>query len=36
MVFLHIDTQYYNKKGETGETPIETLNKFSFRKSKFI
>jgi len=28
MVFLHIDTQNYNKKGETGETPIETLNKF--------
>ena len=28
MVFLHINTQNYNKKGETGETPIETLNKF--------
>ena len=28
MVFLHIDTQNYNKKGETGETPIQTLNKF--------
>jgi hypothetical protein len=28
MVFLHIDTQNYNKKGETGETPIQTLNRF--------
>jgi hypothetical protein len=28
MVFLHIDTQNYNQKGETGETPIGTLNKF--------
>ena len=28
MVFLHIDTENYNKKGETGETPIQTLNRF--------
>ena len=28
MVFLHIDTQNYNEKGETGETPIQTLNRF--------
>ena len=28
MVFLHIDTQNYNKKGETGETPIQILNRF--------
>lgn len=28
MVFLHIDTQNYNKKCETGETPIQTLNRF--------
>jgi len=28
MVFLHINTQNYNKKGETGETPIQTLNRF--------
>jgi len=28
MVFLHIDTQNYNEKGETGETQIQTLNRF--------
>jgi len=28
MVFLHIDTQNYNEKDETGETPIQTLNRF--------
>jgi hypothetical protein len=38
MVFLHIDTQNYNKKGEigeTGETPIQTLNRF-IRSGKSI
>lgn len=28
MVFLHIDTKNYNVKDETGDTPINTLNKF--------
>ena len=28
MVFLHIDTKNYNTKDETGDTPINTLNKF--------
>jgi thiol-disulfide isomerase/thioredoxin len=28
MVFLHIDTKNYDTKDETGDTPINTLNKF--------
>jgi hypothetical protein len=28
MRILHIDTKNYNKRDETGETPINTLNKF--------
>ena len=28
MVFLHIDTKNFNTKGESGETPIDVLNKF--------
>ena len=28
MVFLHIDTKNYDEKDETGESPIEILNKF--------
>ena len=28
MVFLHIDSQNYDKKDTTGQTPIETLNSF--------
>jgi len=28
MVFLHIDTKNYNVKDKTGDTPINTLNKF--------
>ena len=28
MVFLHIDIKNYDTKDETGDTPINTLNKF--------